>query len=82
MPETAPRTSILSAADLPSDGMITVRSWNKDRRRGWHIEQITADHDDMVWVLATPVNISTNRTNGETQLLLLAFGLDTIEVMP
>lgn len=80
MTETA--TAINNAAELPSDGMITVRRWDRQRRQGFHVEKILTDHDDMVTVIATPVNISTGRTNGEPRSLLLAFGLNEIEVMP
>lgn len=75
-------TEINSRFDLPADGMVVVKPWDGKRRQGWHIERVTGWWDDeLVRVDATPVNISTGETTGETRNILLRFGLDIIEVM-
>lgn len=70
---------IRSSADLPADGMIVVRRFDRLRSRGWHLE---GDPNELGFVVATPVNIRSGRTTGDAEVIHLRFGLDRITVMP
>lgn len=82
--ETRPTDQIHNTDELPSDGCITVKGWDRSRRRGWHLEhQIYAREDGTyAMYLATPMNIGTGRVTGSARKIHLAFTLDAIEEMP